>query len=254
LEKEEYQYSQSKAGYITVKNIPIRVFYTICKALGQNCVLTIGKDLIARGISYVSEDTSGPLTATTMIYIPGTSMHSVGICQTVGRITGCAMPNLKRTLYAPQDVIDTYISYNKNQESYLQKIKITNDLTKNIIKSMTFEKLSRNIDRPKLGLKMNTTRIQYTGDVDVEKMKQLIKIWKKANTIIGKIFRFIASNEIGVSELELKEYIKDIGASVSWFSDLGKSEKYKDYSYVFERTSNGVTAKCPSKVQLKISL
>lgn len=239
LKKLEYKWSIKKNDLITIKEMPIRVFYTLCKQLNQNCVITIGKDLIARGISYVSEDSICPLTATTMIYIPGSTMHSVGICQTIGRITGCAMQSLQRKLYAPKDVIDTYVNFNKNQESYIQEIKVSNDLTKNVIKGMTFEKLFRNIDRPKLGLKMNVKSEVKPNDCDESKMKHCIDLWWKADTIIGKILTFVYKSEIGVTEIELKEFIKSIGADDSWYTDIHKQNK--EYKYVFTRSENRIT-------------
>lgn len=66
--------------FITLeKSITIRHFYSLCKTAGESVVITIGKDLINRGISYVSDthldyvnDTKNgtdtrPLCATTMI-------------------------------------------------------------------------------------------------------------------------------------------------------------------------------------------
>ena len=55
--------------------------------------------LIARGISFVSsEKTPDAIAATTMIYRPGVTMHNVGLCQTIGRITVTARPDLKSML------------------------------------------------------------------------------------------------------------------------------------------------------------
>ncbi|ARR74943.1 hypothetical protein SAGO17_0023 [Mimivirus AB-566-O17] len=48
---------------VWVKKLTIRKFYKLCKIVGEFCVVTIGKDLIARGISYVGEDQCDPLTA-----------------------------------------------------------------------------------------------------------------------------------------------------------------------------------------------
>lgn len=225
--------------FFVIKNITIRKFYSICKNMGENCVITIGKDLISRGISYVSEDTHEPLTATTMIYKPGMTMHAVGICQTIGRITGCAMPSLKRRLYAPKDVIETYITYNKNQEAYIKKMESEVKLTKEIIDEMIFEKFSRHIDRIKLKLKMNMEKI--SDNLESERMKHLINIWWNADTLIGKILKFVYENEIGVSEHELKTFIKKCGSENvdELFNELIRQKR--GHAYVFERTSNKIT-------------
>lgn len=150
-----------------VKDLPISDFYTMCKAIGENCVVTIGMDLIARGISYVGRDRKEPLTASTMLYKPGATMHGVGITQAVGRITGTAMPELQRRLYAPHDVINTYKAFNLNQEKYIKKIATSIDTldVKHVIDSLEFCKLPRKIDRPKLKLRMNMTH-EYSSDLE----------------------------------------------------------------------------------------
>jgi hypothetical protein len=243
LKKKSIKYKRDEK-YFTINNLAIRKFYTICKKIGENCVVTIGKDLISRGISYVGEDTHKPLTATTMIYKPGMSMHAVGISQTIGRITGCAMPGLKRRLYAPKDIINTYIGYNKNQEMYIKKIESETKLTKDIINEMVFEKINRHIDRTKLGLKMNTQQVETLDSIetidDESRMKRLINLWWKADTIIGKILRYIYENVNGVSENELKDFILSInGVPRTWYTDLNTPNKH--YILVFERTNENIT-------------
>jgi uncharacterized protein YajQ (UPF0234 family) len=203
LENENIKFSV-KGSAILIREIAIKKFYSYCKKAGENCIITVGKDLIARGISYVGEDTKEPLTATTMIYKPGTTLHSVGICQTIGRITGCAMPGLQRRLYAPQDVIDTYVSYNTNQEKYISKLCSSekNELTKDIIANMVFDYIPRDIDRKKLKLKMNydseesNTTACEEDFYDEVKMKKFIKSWiKQTNqSKIACLFRDMVKN------------------------------------------------------------
>lgn len=242
LKKEHIQYKKENKIF-TIKNMAIRKFYTMCKKIGEKCIVTIGKDLISRGISYVSEDTFEPITATTMIYKPGTTMHAIGIVQTIGRITGCAMPSLKRRLYAPKDVIDTYLSYNKNQESYISNImkkESESKLTKQVIDEMVFEKFKRHIDRAKLELRMNMKAdTQRNTNVNEEdRMKQLIEMWWNANSIIGKILRYIYENENGVEEEDLKTFIKQCGSQdpskmYSHLTTIGK-----EYKLIFDRNNN----------------
>lgn len=229
----------NKGKYYQIKNLSIRKFYSIIKNIGERCVVTIGKDLICRGISYVGEDTINPITATTMIYKPGTTMNAVSICQTLGRVTGCAMPTLERTVYAPKDVIDTYIKYNRNQELYIDKITKTktNILTKDIINEMTFEKYKRNIDRPRLNLKMNMSEVV---NCNTERMKELVDMWLGANTIIGKVLNFVY-HQNDVSEQELKSFIQSIGSSnIQAHYDECVRGGERGYNSVFTR-SNGVT-------------
>ncbi len=226
----------------TIKNMPIRRFYSICKLLGENCVVTIGKDLISRGISYVSEDQDEPLTATTMIYKPGTAMHSVGLAQTIGRVTGCAMPNLKRRVYAPEDVIKTYKAYNENQEKYLERMGRESEeegeegkLTRDTIAEMVFIRLKRSIDRKKLKLKMKTQSVKgHDNTVFSEaRMKQLIDMWWGADTIIGKVLKYVYEHKEGVEEQVLKQYIIQTGSKnhLQIFHHLTRHDK--DYCQVF---------------------
>jgi hypothetical protein len=60
-------------------------------------------------------------------------------------------------LYAPKDIYDTYIKYNKNQELFIKRIEKSNDstITKDIIEELVFNKYKRSIDRMKLNLRMN---------------------------------------------------------------------------------------------------
>jgi hypothetical protein len=197
----------------TIKNMTIRRFYTICKKLGENCVVTIGKDLISRGISYVSEDIHEPLTATTMIYKPGTKMHAVGISQTIGRVTGCAMPNLTRRVYAPKDVIETYIAYNENAEEYLSKMEQEGKLTKDVISEMIFRKFKRSIDRQKLKLKMNmkasSCDILQDGVIDGVNLNKLDKwISEEDISLVGKMIRYLYHQ---TNNVDIDTFRKEVG-------------------------------------------
>ncbi len=242
LKSEKYKYERDGKVF-EIGKISIRKFYSLCKRVGETCVITIGKDLIARGISYVSEDRDNPLTATTMIYKPGTTMHAVGICQAIGRITGTARPELTRRLYAPEDVITTYKLYNENQEMYVEKISRSNGevTTKTLIEEMRFMSLKRSIDRQKLKLKMNTIE-EHREDVndDESRMKHLINLWWGRNTIIGRILKYVYDNTNGVSENDLKEFLRNQTESErTWYTDLHCHSKY--YICVFERNSSRIT-------------
>ena len=252
LNRHEISFTK-KGKYYQIKNITIRKFYTIIKKIGERSVITIGKDLICRGISYVGENQNQPITATTMFYKPGNTMHAVGICQTIGRITGCAMPDLKRRLYAPKDVYDTYVNYNKNQELYINNIQKGNEdtITKDIIEELVFNKYNRNVDRMKLNLRMNMKKpedIQYSDEEDsdeevnqIDRMQELINNWWGKKTIIGKVLKFVYDSETGVKETELKKFIKECGSN-----DVKKMYHHlttntKEYKLVFERKSNEIT-------------
>ena len=249
LRRYDIAYTKDNS-FFKIKNITIRKFYTLIKKIGERCVITIGKDLISRGISYVGENQTEPITATTMFYKPGTTMHAVGICQTVGRITGCAMPNLQRRLYAHTDVYETYIKYNKNQEKYIYNIQNNNEnvITKNVIEELVFNKYKRNIDRMKLNLQMTmktTEEQEYSSEDDSEdeseeylqeRMKELIDKWWNKKTIIGKILKFVYES-VSVSENELKNFIESCGSKNTSQMYIHLTRDDKDYSLVFSRNT-----------------
>ena len=233
----------SKDKYYQIKNISIRKFYTIVKKIGERCVITIGKDLICRGISYVGENQTEPITATTMFYKPGSSMHAVGICQTIGRITGCAMSDLPRKLYAPQDVYDTYINYNKNQELFITKIQKAEELiiTKDIIEELVFNKYNRNIDRMKLNLRMNMksptpseSETSSTEESDSENVSEeidgvnLVKLnkWLNDDTLVGRMVNCLYEYE-SITFEEFKEAVKYEGSEKSLKDNIDSGRSLK---------------------------
>jgi hypothetical protein len=263
LNKYDVKFTKNNK-YYNMKDMTIRRFYSIVKKIGEHCVVTIGKDLICRGISYVGEEQKNPMTATTMFYRPGDTMHAVGICQTIGRITGCAMSNLPRRLYTPKNVYDTYMRYNKNQEKYMDKIEKSSDnkITKSIIEDMVFDKYERSIDRSKLKLHMNMV---YSDDSDSEseddsdseseddsdsesedgsesedeedRMEELINMWWGKRTMMGKILSFVYESN-GVNENDLKEFIRECGSKNidRMYKELIRKDK--DFTSVFERRNN----------------
>jgi predicted peroxiredoxin len=222
------------------KFVSIRRFYALCNESGVKVVVTIGKDLINRGISYVSDCKKLPLAATSIIYAPGSTMHNVGIVQVLGRVSGCARPDLERNVYANRNVIDNYLVSNKNREIMLQAIQEhPEELTKTVIKRLALEKPSRSVDRPKLQL---DSKFNYRPKEKAHAkgtMERLIDLWWKADTKIGKIFMFVYESE-STSETELKEYLQEISGNVeSHYQELLKSDR--GYNLVFRRNEDKIT-------------
>ena len=231
LNKHDIEF-EKKGRYYKMKNMTIRKFYTIIKSIGENCIITIGKDLICRGISYVGEDEENPITATTMFYKPGKTMNAVGICQTIGRITGCAMPSLNRRLYCPEDVYTTYMTYNKNQELFIKKIEQNENgtSTKVVVDSTIFEEYTRPIDRPKLNLKMKMEKKQVESedesDSDDEEETEIdgvnlekLRNWIDGKTLVGKMINYLY--EYGsMSTEELKEGLEYEGGDKSFINNI----------------------------------
>jgi len=230
LSKHDIEF-QKVGRYYKMKNMAIRKFYTIIKSIGENCIVTIGKDLICRGISYVGEGMEDPITATTMFYKPGKTMNAVGICQTIGRITGCAMPSLNRKIYCPEDVYITYMTYNKNQELFIKKIEQNDDLsTKVVIDSTIFEEYTRPIDRPKLNLFMKMEKKQVESEsesesedeqteIDGVNLKKLKNMIDNDNSIPGQIVNYLYEYGMTLIE-ELKEGVDYNGSDKSFKSNV----------------------------------
>lgn len=206
----------------TVRNLAISDFYEMCKLSGNNIVVTIGKDLMARGISFVSRGHSpDALAATTMIYRPGMSMHAVGMTQTIGRITGTARPDLVRTLYAPKDVIDTYQRYHTEKSM---------DLSKKMEDIALPKKLSRALDRVKLRLKPlykeepeSANNEAAAGEDEVKKIDGVdlrkLQGWVKADLLVGRMIRFLYERKETSFE-ELKKGLQYKGKDESLTSNI----------------------------------
>jgi hypothetical protein len=204
------RYIKQSEDVISLRDIPIADFYEICRLIGHTVIVTIGMDLLSRGISFVSrEKTPDAIAAVTMIYKPGVKMHAVGLCQAIGRITGTARPDLPRSLYAPQDVIEAYKNFNENQRQYLSLLtNATMDVTtKDIMKNVELVKrIGRPLDRPKLKLQPVYKKSEVNVIIDGVQTKN-IKRWINNNSVVGRILRYLVDKEEDVSIDELKEGI-----------------------------------------------
>ena len=189
-------------------NTSISCFYAICSRSGLHIIVTIGMDLIARGISFVSDRSANEvIAATTMIYNPGKTMHAVGICQAVGRICGTARPELTRRLYAIDDIISTYRNYNLNQVQYIDLI-TENDYKMNslIMDDLEFHNiLVRKLDRACLKLKP-----KFGNGEDRVNYEQLKNKYYE-NNIIRSIIRFLYTRQQPVTYATLKNGISYTG-------------------------------------------
>lgn len=195
--KVEYT-TLSNNTYLLKKSTLIADFYSYCNISGESVIITIGKDLITRGISYVSKNiffyNSPPIFATTMFYKPGKTLHQAALNQCIGRLTGNVGKNVIRTLYTQKDVYDSYISYNRNQDLYVKNIKEANlDIsTCDTLNYTSFVNYStRTLERPKLKLKLNIQKEStfVEGEIDGVNLT-LLKKWYKENSLVGKMIRF----------------------------------------------------------------
>lgn len=123
----------------------------------------------------------------------------------------------------PQDVYDTYINYNKNQELFITKIEKAEELiiTKDIIEELVFNKYNRNIDRMKLNLRMNMksptpseSETSSTEESDSENVSDeidvnLVKLnkWLNDETLVGRMVNCLYEYEESVTFEEFKEAV-----------------------------------------------
>ena len=173
------------------------------------------------------------------------------MCQAIGRLTGTAQSKLLRRLYTTDDVYNNYMIFIENQKEIIKAIKENgNKVDDSLISDIALWKMSRPVDRKTLKLEKDMVFWEDTEDMesdsgyttdesDENRMKQLVDLWWNANTIIGKILKFVYESQDGVSENELKNFIENNNYSRAWFSDLYQSNK--EYKYVFERLLNGIT-------------
>lgn len=155
--------------------ISISHFYEVCRRLQLYKIVTIGMDLMSRGISFVSsaKNVQDTIAATTMIYTPGTTMHAVGLIQAIGRITGKACPDLERRLYAPPQVIENYLKAMRIQKEYLDKIENSKNAREDMMRLHHRYRLSVSLDRIRLGLKPLYAKRCFT--IDIQKHNESAK-------------------------------------------------------------------------------
>lgn len=216
-------------NYITLdKNIPISRFYSLCKQAGELVVITIGKDLITRGISFVSECRENQLCATTMILKTGPHMHAVGANQIIGRITGNVRPDLERRLYASKKIISMYDNFNESQKDFLKFLEETDSIeTTNILwKNFEFKRYIERVARPKLGLVMKCVQppTEYQvidGEIDRVNLEKLRK-WlnDNENSIIARMVRFLYNTNVDITAEEFKNGIEYNGTYDQFINNI----------------------------------
>jgi hypothetical protein len=198
--------------------------------------LTIGKDLIARGISFVSSSKENPLTAVSLIYKPGTQLCQVSLYQAIGRLCGTAQPSLERKLYTTDDVYTNYTTFCKNRKEILNSIKENdNKVTTELIEDIVLWKSSRSVDRKALRLEKDMTFWADTNDSDSEEdntidgvdLDKLAKWYTTKNTVVYQILNYLYKQKDSVSIEQLKAGIqyKGTGNQLSDNIDSGCSKK-----------------------------
>jgi hypothetical protein len=179
------------------------------------------------------------MAANIMIYNPSNKLHAVAINQTIGRLTGTARPDLKRILYSTKDVYNNYIAYNLNQKQYMTELLSNEDgVSSDRMKEIIFDKkLSRDLDRKKLKLEPNYKSDDISNTIK-SSYKTLIDKWLTEDSIRAKIFRMIKDHPNGVSQTELREFLKNKTTTINIESNYNEPTKYKD---IYSRSTNQIT-------------
>ncbi len=231
LEDQGVRYNMNEENendFLIKKNeLSISRFYGMVQEVGAKVVLTIGRDLLSRGISFVSNATTGPLTATTMIYKPGSQLSQVAIAQAIGRLNGTAQPTLKRRLYTTDDVYTNYTTFNRNQKEIISAIK-ENDLSvdNDLIANIALWKASRTVDRKALQLERNMTfwedpalcgeeddgYFSDEGCIDGVKLSNLQK-WINGDTLVAKMINYLYTCETPITFDQFQNEIEYSGGS-----------------------------------------
>lgn len=200
-----------------LKNVSIGWFYQFCKNIGVDIVVTIGCDLMNRGISFCSiKKEPNELAATTMIYRPNSQRHGVGIVQTVGRICGTCRPDLKRTLYAPKPIIEKYKTMCENQKDFIPALQKELEEKPEMDSEKFFQEfrlkrvLKGLMDRPNLKLKPQFRKeeiVEQHGFIDGVNLDKLRKLCN-AELVVSKMIRYLMDQNGPINMQQFKEGIQ----------------------------------------------
>ncbi len=219
--------------YTLRKETSIRDFYTCCKDANVQGVITIGYDLIDRGISFVSGHASNQLCATRMFYNPGKTLDAVSQLQAIGRTFGNVRPDLMRRVITSPENQDSITNLVLNQQEILLKLQddIQNDMTttQSLWETYSGHSLKHNVTRVIGSPNYGNGRPQNEQESD------------SRNTIEGKIRHWYSSDRTSTGYI-LCEYLyqqdfKDIIDIVSHMRN--NIERYNEDT-PFDRIKNSV--------------
>jgi len=181
--------------------------YQIMNNMGIMVCVTIGKDLMSRGMSFcsVSRSDSIPFATTRMIVDVANTTHCVSLIQMIGRLLGTVCPSYKRILYCQQNVYDDYINANQDLEQNIEKykgllqtgqIQYTNE-----IERYTITDRSREEDRTNANVKTVIVRKERKTDsesagspfseVSIEKFKKFERMFKNKTSVLLPLVRYM---------------------------------------------------------------
>ena len=186
------------------KEIFIGDVYQILNNMGVQTAVTIGKDLMGRGISFcsISREDSIPFATTRMILNVANTTNCVYLLQMIGRLLGTVCPYYQRKLYCDRDVYKHYMDTNRD---LLENIENRKSLLNNRVINYTDEiqeygitKRSRKEDRMNAHVKTEIVR----GDERVlQKRKR-----GRDNSLLPS--EEITSNPLGIADKEFEKFKK----------------------------------------------
>jgi hypothetical protein len=185
-----------------INNLQIADFYELCKMIDQRTIITIGKDMMSRGISFVSSEYSEDcLAAITMISAGNSTI--VAESQHFGRELGTARPDLVRHLYASPDSITNYENYNMNQARtirFLQERINASRTSNDLMKDYKFDHyMTKSLDRPKVKCNekyKTSAELASESDSDssvnsIERENAIVNLYNRKTTTVSKILKFL---------------------------------------------------------------
>jgi hypothetical protein len=213
--------------YCTIKkDIPIRVFYQLAKDSGIHTALTIGKDMLSRGVSYCSERVEEKtMAATVMFYQSSDSTHCVSLIQSIGRITGMARAERTAYIYTDKKSYDDFVKHNKNQEDFCKKIQSNGGISSIFMEAYEAPHYTeRPIDRKKLAISMNyTTTVQNepvsdsTEIIDGVFIKKLERWCRDVSCETSRIIHYLFQHN---GRVEREKLIQELRINISSLKNI----------------------------------
>lgn len=220
-------------------------------------VVIFGNNMMCRGVSFVSNCDTIPLTATVLFYDKGKTYHMTGIVQKFGRITGCSRPDIQdRKVYCMKKVFEDYQNYIYNQDLIfkyitdypdLNMLEILDLLETKFIKRDVERKCLKSVNKAYLDnsfVHSDNSVSQVDSAVDVSentlketnivKMKSFVDSWIKKNnkTQVSTLFKKMVENDFLIDH----SYVKELMVEDGKIHHL--TNKHNQWNLVFRKSKN----------------
>ena len=175
------------------KDIYIGDVYQMLNNMEVQISVTIGKDLMGRGISFcsISREDSIPFATTRMILDVSNTTHCVSLIQMIGRLLGTVCPNSKRVLYCKKNVYDDYMKatedVQRNIEMYQNLLESGEIQYTNEIPNYRITKRSRDEDRVNANVKTEIRRERkHANDSERKAFQKVESFLRNDNRTIAR--------------------------------------------------------------------